>query len=177
MTTEDPPLFPAGEFVPPGEYSQQQRATYIDLLRAAPEKITAAVEALDDSQLDTLYRNWTVRQIVHHLADSHVNAYIRYKWALTEASPLIKAYNETLWSETEDSKTAPIGCSLSMLSGLHSRWAELISCLDDDQFQRDYFHPQVGDVISLTQALPSYVWHTDHHVAQIQWVKAKHQWG
>lgn len=176
MTNQDPPLFPAGEFVPPGDYDAQQKATYIDLLRAAPDKIAASVKDLDEAQLDTLYRNWTIRQIVHHLADSHVNAYIRYKWALTEESPLIKAYKETLWSETKEAKTAPIVYSLTMLSGLHSRWAELISCLDTDQFSRDYFHPEVGDVVTLAEALPSYVWHTDHHVAQIEWVKSKHRW-
>ncbi len=176
MSDEAAPLFPAGEFVPPGDYDDEQKAKYVGLLKAAPDRVAAAVKTLNDAQLDTLYRNWTIRQIVHHLADSHVNAYVRYKWALTEESPLIKAYNETLWSETPDSKTAPIDDSLSILVGLHSRWANLITHLDEQQFQRDYFHPEIGNVVSLAEALPSYVWHTDHHVAQIEWVKANRDW-
>lgn len=176
MSDEQPPLFPAGEFVPPGSYDAAQKDTFIEQLKQAPQIVRESVEGLGDEQLDTAYKNWTVRQIVHHLADSHMNAFIRFKWALTEEMPLIKCYNETLWSEVVDARTTPIECSLTLLDGLHDRWAELVKNLDDDQLGRTYFHPEIGEQVSLHEALPSYVWHAQHHTAQIQWLRAKNGW-
>ena len=176
MSNQQPPLFPAGEFIPPGVYDAAQRAKYVEQLQHAPQLIRDTVADFDEAQLDTRYRNWTVRQIVHHLADSHMNAFIRFKWTLTEELPLIKSYNETLWSEIVDARTTPIDCSLNLLDGLHYRWGELIKKLDDEQLERCYFHPEIGDQLSLNQALPSYVWHTNHHMAQVQWLRQTNDW-
>jgi len=171
ITNNDPPDFPVGEFDPPGDYDAKQKAEFVVGLRACPEKIRSAIDKLSDDQLNTVYKNWSIRQIVHHLADSHMNAYIRFKWALTEASPLIKSYDETKWSEIVDAKESPIEPSLTMLDGLHARWATLVENLTDDEMHMTFFHPEVGDVVSLYQSLPSYVWHTDHHVGQIMWLR------
>ena len=176
MPPDSPPAFPAGEFAPPGEYNGVQKAGYVQQLREAPQVIAAVVEGLDDEKLNEVYRNWSIRQIVHHLADSHLNAYIRFKWALTEDVPLIKSYNETKWSEVADARHAAIDASLVLLRGLHDRWADLIMRLDDTQMSRTYFHPEIGDQVSLFEALPSYVWHTNHHVAQIRWLQQKNGW-
>lgn len=176
ISSNTPPEFPAGEFLAPGSYSNDEKANFIRLIRLGPQKIRAVVEGLSDEQLDTKYKNWTIRQIVHHMADSHMNAYIRFKWALTEASPLIKSYNETKWSEIVDAKTLPLDSSLSILEGLHERWAGLIESLEDAQMELTYFHPEAGTDVSLYEALPSYAWHIDHHVAQIQWIQDQNEW-
>lgn len=174
--TNEPPLFPAGEFVPPGDYDAKTKSELVSALADGPGKIRNSIEGLTDSQLDTTYKNWSIRQIVHHLADSHLNAYIRFKWALTEASPLIKSYDETKWSEIVDARTFPVDSSLVLLDGLHARWATLIENLDDTEMSLTFFHPEVGDDVALHQSLPSYVWHTDHHVAQILWIREQNQW-
>jgi len=177
MTAEEPPLFPSGEFTPPGQYDAEQKAAYIEKLFNAPNTVRQAVEGLSDQQLDTKYKNWTIRQIVHHLADSHMNAFIRFKWALTEDKPLIKAYDETAWSEVIDCKTVPVSASIDLLLGLHLRWAKLVESLTDEGLERTYFHPEIACDVLLSEALPSYVWHTEHHVAQINWLRKKHGWG
>jgi hypothetical protein len=171
-----PPEFPAGEFDPPGDYDENQMAAYVEMLAAGPAKIRDAIKGLTDEQLDTRYKNWSIRQIVHHLADSHMNAYIRFKWTLTEESPLIKSYNETKWSEVEDARTMSVEPSLTLLDGLHARWSGLVSKLSMEQMKLKYFHPEIGDEVSLLEALPSYVWHTDHHTAQIAWVRGQNDW-
>ncbi len=176
MISEQSPDFPAGEFTPPDNYDAAQKAVYVRQLKLAPRQIRDAVAGLEPSQLDTRYRNWTIRQIVHHLADSHMNAYIRFKWALTEEIPLIKSYNETLWSEVVDATTLPIEPSMLILDGLHTRWGELVANLDEDQLSRTYFHPEIGDQVTLREALPNYVWHTDHHTAQITWLRDSRSW-
>lgn len=165
------PDFPVGPFVDPGEYSVEDKLNYCDQLAQGPSIIRASIDGLDESQLDTKYKNWTIRQIVHHLADSHMNAYVRYKWALTEASPLIKSYNETKWSDVIDAKTQPVEPSLNILEGLHSRWSQLIRDLDEKQMSLKYFHPEVMKEVSLAEALPSYIWHVDHHTGQIKWLR------
>ena len=171
-----PPKYPAGEYKAPGDYDSDLKDAYSELLAEAPAKIREAINSLTDEQLDTKYNNWTIRQIVHHLADSHMNAYIRFKWTLTEESPLIKSYDETKWSEIVDARTLPLESSLALLEGLHARWSGLIDKLDMDQMKQTYFHPEVGDNVSLLEALPSYVWHTDHHTAQIAWVREQNDW-
>lgn len=171
-----PPDFPAGEFEPPGPYDSETKASLVTALADCPAKIRAAIEGLSNSQLDTPYKNWSIRQIVHHLADSHMNAYIRFKWALTEASPLIKSYNETKWSEIVDARTAPIDSSLVLLEGLHGRWSALIENLSDAEMALTFYHPEIANDVSLHDSLPSYVWHTEHHVAQIQWIREQNDW-
>jgi uncharacterized damage-inducible protein DinB len=170
------PQFPIGEFVPPTEFNAELKNQCIEQLDAAAEKAQQGVAGLDESQLNTKYRNWTIRQIVHHLADSHINCYVRFKWALTEPTPHIKSYDETLWSEVVDARSAPLAGSLTILQGLHARWCELVRKLDDQQLQRGFFHPEVGHVVTLAEALPYYAWHVDHHLGQIAWLRNQHGW-
>jgi uncharacterized damage-inducible protein DinB len=126
-----------------------------------------AVNGLSDHQLETKYRNWTIRQIVHHIADSHVNSYIRFKWALTEPTPTIKAYQEADWVELADSRRGDIAPSVQLLEGLHVKWVQLLKLMTDEQFQRSFVHPQTGETVSLWSALNYYPWHCRHHTAQI----------
>ncbi len=167
---KQPPQNPAGAFVPPGDYSNTTRQTYIEQLERFPQELATVVRALDTGLLDTRYRNWTIRQIVHHLADSHLNSYVRFKWALTEPTPTIKSYDESLWSDVVDAREAPVECSLSLIDALHARWCQLLSRMTDEQWGRGFFHPEMDRVITLQEALPLYVWHGDHHLAQIQWI-------
>ena len=176
MPEISPPQFPAGEFVLEVEYPQETKDALILELEDAANLVSKSIDGLTEEQLETKYINWTIRQIVHHLADSHVNAYIRFKWALTEAAPLIKSYNETKWSDLVDAKTVPTEVSISILRGLHSRWGALIRGLSADEMQKTYFHPELMKDVSLTEALPNYVWHTQHHTAQIRWIRDQHNW-
>lgn len=166
----DPPQNPAGEFVPEDGSSVQRRAELIAVLAAAPAILRKLVDGLSDEQLDVRYRNWTIRQIVHHLADSHVNSYIRFKWALTENLPTIKAYDENLWSALPDARTGDIQASLVLLEGLHARWVQLLRLLTEEQFARAFIHAGTGNTVSLNAALCYYAWHCQHHTAQIAWL-------
>jgi hypothetical protein len=174
--SKQPPQNPAGEFVPPGDYRQDDKLALLERMLSAPSKLASAVEGLDDSQLDTKYRNWTIRQIVHHLADSHIHCYLRFKFALTESTPTIKAYDESKWSEEVDARTQSIESSLQILTGVHQRWTEMVKALSDEQMQRAYFHPELDCEVTLKEALPMYVWHADHHTEQIRWVREQHGW-
>lgn len=176
MDNQQPPQFPVGEFVPPGKLDVDTRNELAKKIENVPAKVRATIDGLSDQQLDTRYRNWTIRQIVHHLADSHVNCYIRFKWALTEPTPTIKAYDESLWSELPDAKRTPIESSLLILEGIHARWAQMIRLLSPEQMQMQFFHPESKENVSLDEALPSYVWHADHHLGQIDWLKKTHNW-
>ena len=162
-----PPMFPVGEFVPPNEFSTDLKLQLIKRLEAAPDRVRQSIAGLSESQLDTKYRNWSIRQIIHHLADSHVNCYVRFKWALTEPTPRIKSYDETLWSEVVDARTAPLESSLLILQGVHSRWCDLLRNLNDEEWNKGYFHPEVDRVVTLADALPSYAWHVDHHLGHL----------
>lgn len=122
----EPPQNPIGPFTPPEDLSSEGRQGLIDDIAKLPSQLREAVAGLSDAQLDTKYRNWSIRQIVHHLADSHVNSYVRYKWALTEDSPTIKAYDEELWSLLDESQTGDIEPSLLLLEGVHARWVQLL---------------------------------------------------
>lgn len=163
-------MFPAGEYVAPPSLDVAERIALIDQLALFPETLGNLAGSLAAAQLDLVYRNWSIRQIVHHLADSHTNCYIRFKWALTESTPQIKAYDETAWSALPDARTSPIQCSLVLLSGIHDRWAELLRKMNDQDFEKGFFHPEMNKVVTLGEALPSYVWHGRHHLAQIEWV-------
>src|SRR5215469_6229183 len=128
------PQYPAGPLEPEDEYGPRRRAELIAVLEGAPAALRRAVAGLSEGQLDTRYRNWTVRQIVHHLADSHVNSYVRFKWALTEERPTIKAYDEGRWAALEDSRTGDIRAPLALLEGLHRRWVQLLRSMTEQQF-------------------------------------------
>ena len=166
-----PPQFPAGPFTPPVDVSGEARRAWIDDIAKLPEQLRKAVDGLSEIQLDTKYRNWTIRQIVHHVADSHVNCYVRFKLALTEVHPTIKPYDESLWSALPESRTGNIGPSLQMIDGLHARWKQLLSGMTDADFDRTFFHPESQETVSLKSAIPYYAWHGKHHTGQILWLR------
>ena len=175
MTTIQPPQFPAGEYVTV-QYDNGLKPKLLERLESVPLRARKSVDGLSEPQLDSKYRNWTIRQIIHHLADSHINCYVRFKWALTEQTPNIKTYDESRWSEVIDALSAPLESSLRILEGVHARWGQLVRRLSDEQLQRDFYHPEMDRVVTLAEALPSYVWHADHHLAQIAWLRDKNNW-
>jgi uncharacterized damage-inducible protein DinB len=171
-----PPQNPAGAFVPEDGYGPERRAEFIRTLAEAPATLRKLVADLPDERLDERYRNWTLRQIVHHLADSHVNSYIRFKWALTEEQPTIKAYDEGRWADLADARTGDVRASLALLEGLHARWVQLLRSLTEQQLARSFIHPETGNTVSLRAALCYYAWHCKHHTAQIAWVCRQQGW-
>ncbi len=170
------PDYPAGEFQPVEAYDEALKPRFVDELRQAPARLRAAVSGLTESRLDTRYRNWTIRQIVHHLADSHVHSYIRFKWALTESNPTIKAYEEGDWVLLDDSQRGDIEPSLALCEGLHAKWVQLLEAMTAEQFARTFIHPQTGETVSLWNALNYYPWHCRHHTGQILWLRERHGW-
>jgi hypothetical protein len=171
------PQYPAGPYEPDAALSDRRREELIAEIEQAPARLRAAVAGLAPPQLDTKYRNWTVRQIAHHLADSHLNAYARFKLALTEDRPTIKPYDETRWAELTDARTGDLGPTLLLLEGLHARWVRLLRTLTSVQWERTYFHPEAGQAVRLSEALGSYAWHCRHHIGQITWLRQQHGWG
>ena len=159
--------FPIGEFTKQSSYSPAETAANILAIRELPSKLQQAVESLNDSQLDTPYREggWTVRQVAHHLGDSHMNAFIRHRLTLTEDHPAIKAYDEAAWAELADAKL-PVFISLGLLSALHERWATMLEALRPEQFTRTFEHPESGRW-TLDESIAQYAWHGKHHVAHI----------
>jgi len=169
--------YPIGPLVVPDTTSADERAGRVGVLAVTPVRLRAAVAGLDDRQLDTPYRpdGWTVRQLVHHLVDSHLNAYVRCKLALTEDAPVIKPYDEARWAELPDSKR-PIGGSLALLDHLHERWTALLASLPGESFQRTCFHPQSGKTITLDHLAATYAWHGLHHVAHVTELRRREGW-
>ncbi len=167
----EPPQFPAGPFVPPQAHGAGDLQVWIGEIAHAPARVRDAVTGLTDAQLDTAYRNWTIRQIVHHLADSHLNSYVRFKLALTEDRPTIKPYDESHWSALADARHADIAASLAILDGLHARWVHLLRSLPPDAFDREFYHPESREVVPLWRVPGLYAWHGRHHTAQIEWVR------
>lgn len=163
------PRFPIGPFSYPQSVSAEDRESFLARIEAVPGRLRAVVSGLSDAQLDQPYRTggWTVRQVVHHIPDSHMNSYIRFKWALTEDTPLIKPYDEKAWALLPDTFAAPPETSLRLLENLHSRWAALLRSLTEEQWGRTMLHP-VNGPLRLDQALALYAWHGDHHIAHIQ---------
>jgi len=152
------------------------RSAHIATLRLLPERLRAAVAGLNDAQLDTPYREggWTVRQVVHHVADSHANGYTRFKLALTEDWPTIKPYDQAAWAELADSKL-PIDVSLALVTALHTRWVALLESLTGEDFQKGYMHPEDGRV-NLAKGLAIYEWHSRHHTAHITSLRTRQGW-
>lgn len=170
--------YPVGKFRVDGEITAGRRAAWIADIAAAPVLLRAAVADLSPSQLDTPYRpgGWTVRQLVHHLPDSHLNAYARFKLALTEDGPTIKPYDEARWAELEDSRATPIEVSLTLLEALHDRWVRLLRSLAPGDFDRTFHHPEQGRAMALGPALALYAWHGRHHVAHVTALRARMGW-
>ena len=169
--------YPIGRFAAPAMSSAGVRAAHIQTLRLLPERLREAVAGLNDSQIDTPYRDggWTVRQLVHHIADSHANSYVRFKLALTEDWPTIKPYDEAAWAALPDSRWLPIDVSLSFVDSLHARWVGLLEAMTEEDFQRGFNHPEAGRM-NLAKALALYDWHSRHHTAHITRLRARQGW-
>ena len=169
--------YPIGKFQSPASVTDAERAVLVDQIAALPAELRSAVTTLDDTQLDTPYREggWTVRQVVHHVPDSHVNAYTRFKLALTEDVPTIKTYEEAQWAELPEARSAPIGVSLALLEALHQRWVLLLRVLAPAQFARAFRHPDLG-VMTLDQQIALYAWHGRHHLAHITSLRTRMGW-
>ncbi|MGA9062065.1 MAG: bacillithiol transferase BstA [Terracidiphilus sp.] len=176
MTELDALRYPIGSFRPPAASIPGIRAAQIETLRLLPERLRAAVAGLSDAQLDTPYRDggWTVRQVVHHLADSHANSVVRFKLALTEDWPTVKPYNEAAWARLPDS-FLPIAVSLTFLDALHARWVALLESMSEEDFQRGFNQPQMGRQ-NLATSLALYEWHSRHHTAHITSLRARMGW-
>lgn len=168
--------YPVGRFDPTVEVEHAQRADLIDNLAAVPERMRSAVSGLADAQLDTPYRDggWTVRQVVHHVPDSHLNAYVRFKLALTEDVPTIKTYDEAAWAELPDAR-APIDMSLHLLEALHTRWVLLLRSMSEADYRRRINHPEWG-LMTAGTLLQLYEWHGRHHVAHITRLRERMGW-
>jgi len=173
--------YPIGKFewIPPenDEQMSKRRAHYIEVLLRLPAEVRSAVQDLNQKQLDTPYRDggWTVRQLIHHVADSHMNAYIRFKLALTEFEPTIKTYKQDLWAELGDSSETPAETSLQLIEALHARWVNLLRSMAAADFARTLHHPEQGTV-SLDRMLAMYAWHSAHHTAHITGLRERKGW-
>ena len=169
--------FPIGKFVEDRSVTPDKRKAWIAQIAAAPAALRAAVAGLSDRQLDTPYRpgGWTVRQVLHHVPDSHMNAYCRYKFALTETNPTIKPYDEAAWAKIADTRGTPPDVSLALLEALHRRWVVLLESLTPDDFARPLQHPEKG-AITLDWMLQLYAWHGRHHAAHVTELRKREGW-
>jgi hypothetical protein len=170
--------YPIGPFVWPQSLTVKERDAAIAAVARAPSELRSAISGLTDSQLDTPYRpdGWTVRQVVHHVPDSHLNAYSRFKLALTEDYPTIKPYKESAWAELADGNSKLIDASLTLLEGLHARWVFLLERMKPAEFDRRVKHPEHDRVITLDMLLAMYAWHGKHHVAHITGLRDRSGW-
>jgi len=172
------PRFPVGDFSAPKEYTPESRREGLAVLSALPSKLRASVSGLSDAQLETPYREggWTVRQVVHHVADSHMNAYIRWRFAMTETEPTIKPYNEADWARLDDAQHAPVEVSLQLLDALHQRWVRVAESMKAEDFARTWIHPDHKGVRTLDWMLALYAWHSKHHTAHITELRKQKSW-
>lgn len=170
--------FPIGRFQKPAVFSKALVAAFITDIAAFPAQIKIATKTLSEEQLDTPYRpgGWTIRQVVHHCSDSHMNSLIWFKLALTEDRPVIKPYNEALWAELADSKNMPVAPALHLLEGIHERWVALLHSLTKEQLVRSFVHPEHHNEISLEECIAIYAWHCHHHLAHITELKRRMVW-
>ena len=168
----------SGKFVWSGPASAEDRAHLVAEIAAAPAALRGAVAGLSDAQLETAYRpgGWTVRQVVHHVPDSHLNAYVRFKLAVTEDTPTIKPYDETAWADLPDVRSVPIQTSLDLLARLHERWVAFLCALSESDWRRTFQHPELG-VVPLEKNLALYAWHGRHHVAHVTSLRERMGWG
>lgn len=175
MTDTDRERYPVGPLPrASAPLSRPERAALIAAVAAAPGTLRSLIDNLTDAQLDTPYRagGWTIRQLVHHLADSHINAYVRMKFAATEDAPAIKPYDEKRWAELPEARTAPPGMSLDLLDALHRRWTAFLTTLPEPVFHKPYDHPDLG-LVSIDEALRMYEWHGRHHTAHVRLALAR----
>lgn len=169
--------YPIGKFHFDAALTEHQKSTFLDDIAATPAHLRTAVKDLSLAQLDTPYRpdGWTVRQVVHHVPDSHLNSYVRFKLALTEDEPTIKTYAEDRWAELADTNSTPLEVSLTLLESLHDRWVRLLRSLTPAEWKRTFRHPELGPM-SLEKTLALYAWHGKHHVAHITALREKNGW-
>jgi hypothetical protein len=170
--------YPIGNFSYDGAMTDARRSACVGRIAAAPAALRAAVAGLSDAQLDTPYRpgGWTVRQVVHHVPDSHLNAYVRIRLALTEDTPTIKPYEEARWAELPDARTLPVEASLTLLEALHVRWVALLRGLGAADGARRFHHPEHGRLITIDELIAMYAWHGEHHVAHVTSLRARNGW-
>jgi len=170
--------YPIGKPILPDKITALDIEAWINILEEFPKKLSNLVKNLTDKQLDTTYRKdgWTIRQVIHHLADSHHNSYTRFKWALTENKPIIKVYFEDRWAELFDSKTSPILFSLNSLTALHTKWVYLLKGLSKSDLKKVFIHPEGNEEVSLVQNIGIYAWHCRHHFAHIENLLKKNDW-
>jgi hypothetical protein len=178
LTESDQLRYPVGRFTFPGKVSEEEIKSLLKILEELPVRLENAVKGMTQEQLNTSYREggWTVRQVVHHLFDSHVNAYIRMKLAVTENVPTIKPYDQDKWSDLEDARTARVEISLRLLNDLHRRWLIFLKSIPGQSWERTFYHPEQKREISLAQTLALYAWHSRHHLAHITELKKRMEW-
>jgi len=169
--------YPIGKYEPQ-PFSQKQKEAWLRDLKYLPDDMERAVQNLDEQQLDTPYRDggWNVKQVVHHVADSHMNSLIRFKLGLTEDNPTIKPYDEAAWAKLDDVNAVPINVSLTLLHGIHLRIVKTIENISDEQWQRTLFHPEYQKQMTLWYLLGNYAWHGKHHVAHITSLRERNNW-
>ena len=172
------PRYPIGKYEPK-PFSETQKEEWLNDIKFLPQTLENSIHNLDETQLNTSYRDggWKVKQLVHHVADSHINAYCRFKLGLTENNPAIRPYEEKLWAELNDIETVPINVSLTLLHALHARWHATIRNLSDDDWNRTVLHPQHNRTFTLWHFLGMYAWHGKHHVAHITTLRENKGWG
>ena len=170
--------YPIGKLTLTDAPTSAQVTEWIDDIAATPSAMRAAIDGLNAKQIETPYRpgGWTVRQVVHHITDSHLNAYIRFKLALTEDTPTIKPYDEAAWAELADTRIVPLSVSLDLLESLHIRWVALLRSLTPDDLARDFLHPEKGRIMRLDTTLGMYSWHGKHHVAHVTSLREREGW-
>lgn len=170
MENNDNLKYPIGKFQKPTLIDKRNIENWISIIEDFPKKLNIEINNLEEKDFEKQYRpnGWTVRQIINHCADSHMNSLIRFKLALTEQRPVIKPYLEDLWAELSDTKVIPVKSSLMILEGLHERWVYLLNSLSNEDLERQFEHPETGELISLKMNLGIYAWHCEHHLAHIK---------
>lgn len=170
--------YPVGRYEAPEKYIPELQNEWIAAIEALPKWLDLCIENLDAPQLDTPYRpgGWTINQVIHHVADSHMNAYIRLKLALTEDSPVIKPYDEKLWAELADVETVPVNVSITLLHALHMRWVQILRNMLPEDWERSYFHPEHERYVPLWEMTDLYAWHGRHHMEQIKGLRQRMNW-
>jgi len=172
------PRYPIGRFTPPTTFTPESRAASLSALDRLPADFRSALTGLDGAQLDTPYREggWTLRQLAHHVPDSHLNAYVRHKLTVTEERPTIRPYDEAVWAECSEARSAPIAGSLTLLEGLHLRWTAFLRALPEEAFAREFFHPEAKRWMSLDWSVAMYAWHGKHHAAHVRSLRDARGW-
>lgn len=165
--------YPTGEFKMPKKISEKELESKIKIIADFPVKLKKEVDKLKKEMLEYRHRlgGWTIRQLIHHCADSHINAYVRTKLAYTEKNPTVKPYDESAWANTADAGEAPVEWSVMLLEGLHNRWAMLLAELNEDDLKRTYYHPAYKTSVTITHLIFLYAWHCEHHLAHVQQAK------